>query len=95
MEIENIEAEIKNILKTVEEFFRRNQNTPYLITLDKQLKVVEEDEENENYSIFDEEKIVIYPTFFQRLILMYDIPNKDKERIIRTEILKNLPQKTG
>lgn len=95
MEIENIEAEIKNILKTVEEFFRRNQNTPYLITLDKQLKVVEEDEENENYSIFDEEKILIYPTFFQRLILMYDIPNKDKERIIRTEILKNLPQKTG
>lgn len=95
MEMENIETEIKSILKTVEEFFKVNKNTPYLITLEKQLKVVEENEENENYSIFDEEKIIIYPTFFQKLFLNYDIPNKDKEKIIKNEILKNLPKLTG
>lgn len=70
---EYILQEAHLVWEEVKNYFKNHQNTPYLIT-DKNkndkvfFKVFEENEDNqENYSIFDEEKIVIYPTCFQKL----------------------------
>lgn len=83
--------DVDKIWLSIKEYFNNQLNTPFLIT-DYDIKykthifkVYEETKTNQEYNIFDENKIILYPTSLQKI---YFSNKSDEEKI--TELLSRI-----